>query len=258
MVKIDLNSDLGESFGVYQLGLDTQVIPHITSANIACAYHAGDPLVMESTVGLCKQHGVAVGAHPGYPDLMGFGRRNMAASPQEVKAYIKYQMGALTAFCRSHGVVLQHVKPHGALYNTAAKDYALARAIAEAVFEVDPTVILLGLSGGETLRAAQDIGLPCASEVFADRAYNADGSLVARSTPGAVIHDVDECIRRIIRMVKEHKVTAITGEEISLAPESICVHGDNAEAVAFVKNIREQLEKNGIALASLKQVVASK
>ncbi len=253
-MRIDLNSDLGESFGAYTMGLDSQVIPHITSANVACGYHAGDPVVMEATVQMCKQHGVAVGAHPGYPDLMGFGRRNMGASPAEVKSYIKYQIGALMAFCQSAGVKLQHVKPHGALYNTAAKDYKLAAAIAQAIYEVDPSIILLGLSGSQSLVAAKDIGLPCASEVFADRAYNADGSLVARGTPGAVIHDVDECVARIIRMVKEHKVTAITGEEVSLSPQSICVHGDTPQAVAFVKNIKEKLMENGITPSNLGEI----
>lgn len=255
MVKIDLNSDLGESFGAYTIGLDGDILPYITSSNIACGYHAGDPLVMEKTVKLCKEKGVAVGAHPGYPDLMGFGRRNMAASPKEVAAYIKYQVGALLAFCTSHGVKMQHVKPHGALYNTAAKDYELSRAIAEAIYSIDNSLILLGLSGSEMLRAAQDIGLPCASEVFADRAYNEDGSLVARGTPGAMIKDVDECAQRIVRMVKENKVTAITGKDITLAPQSICVHGDTPEAVQFVENIRKQLEQNDIQLANLAEIL---
>ncbi len=255
MGKIDLNCDLGESFGAYSIGLDSEVIPYVSSANIGCGYHGGDPLVMDATVKLCAKHGVAVGAHPGFPDLMGFGRRNMSVSPAEAKAYVKYQVGALMAFCKGYGVKLQHVKPHGALYNMAAKDYKLARALAEAVAEIDTDIIFLGLSGSEMLRAAAEVGLRAASEVFADRAYNPDGSLVARALPGAVIHDVNVCIQRIIKMATEHKVTAITGEEISLSPQSICVHGDNPEAVVFVKNICENLCANKIEIANLHSIL---
>lgn len=254
MTWIDLNCDLGESFGAYQLGCDAEVIRHITSANVACGFHAGDPEEMERTVKLAKEHGVSVGAHPGLPDLLGFGRRDMKVTPAEAKAYVKYQVGALWAFCVSQGVRLCHVKPHGALYNMAGKDYQLARAIAEAVFEVDAGLVLLALSGSQMVQAAQDVGLVCASEVFADRAYNADGSLVARGTPGAMIHEVDVCVKRIIRMVQEHKATAITGEDIKLAPQSVCVHGDTAEAVEFVKNIRENLQQERIELANLSRL----
>lgn len=252
MSRIDLNCDLGESFGAYTIGRDEEVIAYISSANVGCGFHAGDPCVMDHTVRLAKEKGVSIGAHPGFPDLMGFGRRNMNITPAEAKAYMKYQIGALNAFCVSSGVPLAHVKPHGALYNMAAKDMKLAMALAEAVYEVDPKLIFLGLSGSKMLEAAQQVGLTCASEVFADRAYNADGSLVARGTPGAVIHDVDECVRRIISMAKDNVVTAITGEQISLKPQSICVHGDNAEAVEFVKHIRESLTKEGIEIADLR------
>jgi len=248
---IDLNCDLGESFGAYTIGRDSDVIPYVTSANVGCGFHGGDPCVMDDTVKLAKANNVGIGAHPGLPDLIGFGRRNMAVSPTEAKAYVKYQVGALTAFCASNGVPLQHVKPHGAFYNMAGKDYKLARAIAEAVYEVDKGLILLALSGSEMIKAANDIGLAVASEVFADRAYNADGSLVARGTEGAIIHDVGLCISRIIRMVKENKVTAITGEDVALSPQSICVHGDTPEAVEFVKNIKDSLTKEGIALCNL-------
>ena len=253
--KVDLNSDLGESFGNYTIGLDKEVIAHISSANIACGYHAGDPLVMDKTVGLCKEAGVAAGAHPGYPDLIGFGRRNIACSPKDAKAYVKYQLGALMAFTRAHGVKLQHCKPHGALYNQAAKDPALAKAIAEAVYEVDPEIILMGLANSCSIEEAKKIGLRTASEVFADRAYQADGSLVPRSKPGAVIHDTEEAISRTIRMVKEGKVTAITGEEVPLAADSICVHGDNPSAVEFVKNIRARLEAEGVTIAPIADFV---
>ena len=255
MYKVDLNSDLGESFGAYTIGMDAEVIAHISSANIACGYHAGDPLVMDATIAACKKAGVACGAHPGHPDLIGFGRRNLACSPKEAKAYVKYQVGALTAFARSHGITLQHCKPHGALYNQAAKDEALAQAIAEAVAEVDDKLILLALAGSKMIAAGEKAGLRVASEVFADRAYQADGSLVPRSQEGAVIHDKDEAIRRTVRMVKEGKVIAATGEDIPLKADSICVHGDNPAAVEFVKNIRAEMTKQGVTIAPLSEIV---
>lgn len=255
MYKVDLNSDLGESFGAYTMGMDAAVIAHVSSANVACGCHAGDPLVMEQTVAAAHAVGAAVGAHPGYPDLVGFGRRNMACTPKEVKAYVQYQMGALMAFTNAHGMKLQHCKPHGALYNTAAKDMDLAMAIAEAVYSVDKDVILLGLAGSKMLEAGRHIGLRVASEVFADRAYQADGSLVPRSKPGAVIHDKDEAIARTVRMVKDGKVTAITGEEISIDAHSICVHGDNPSAVEFVKSIRAKLEADGVTIAPIADII---
>lgn len=255
MYKVDLNSDLGESFGNYTIGMDDAVIAHISSANVACGYHAGDPLVMDKTVASCKTAGVAVGAHPGYPDLIGFGRRNIACSPKDAKAYVKYQLGALIAFTTAHGLKLQHCKPHGALYNQAAKDPALARAIAEAVYEVDPNIILLGLANSFLISEAEAVGLKAASEVFADRAYQADGSLVPRSKPGAVIHDKEEAIARTIRMVKEGTVVAITGETVPLKADSICVHGDNPSAVEFVKNIRARLTEEGVTIAPIRDIV---
>ena len=255
MYKVDLNSDLGESFGNYTIGMDDAVIAHISSANVACGYHAGDPLVMDKTVASCKAAGVAVGAHPGYPDLIGFGRRNIACSPKDAKAYVKYQLGALIAFTTAHGLKLQHCKPHGALYNQAAKDPALARAIAEAVYEVDPNIILLGLANSFLISEAEAVGLKAASEVFADRAYQADGSLVPRSKPGAVIHDKEEAIDRTIRMVKEGTVVAITGETVPLKADSICVHGDNPSAVEFVKNIRACLTEEGVTIAPIRDIV---
>ena len=255
MYKVDLNSDLGESFGAYTIGLDSQVIPYVSSANVACGYHAGDPLVMDQTVAAAKAAGVAVGAHPGYPDLMGFGRRNLACSPKEVKAYVQYQLGALMAFAKAQGVKLQHCKPHGALYNMAAKDMELSLAIAEGIAEVDKDIILMGLAGSKLLEAGRKAGLRVASEVFADRAYQADGSLVPRKQPGAVIRDKDEAIARTIRMVTEGKVTAVTGEEVSIDAHSICVHGDNPSAVEFVKNIRDALTAQGVEIVPLAQLV---
>jgi UPF0271 protein len=255
MQKIDLNCDLGESFGAYTIGMDSEIIPFITSANVACGYHASDPLVMSDTVRLCKANGVAIGAHPGFPDLMGFGRRNMDVTPAEARAYITYQIGALAAFCKANGVKLSHVKPHGALYNMAGKDIALARAICEGIQSVDPALILLGLSGSKMLEAAEELGLKAAREVFADRGYEEDGSLVKRGRPGAMITDENEAIARVIRMVKERKVKAVTGRDIDIQADSVCVHGDGAKALEFVQKIGKSLREAGILLAPLSEVL---
>ena len=214
------------------------MIPFITSANVACGFHAGDPLVMQRTVALCKQSGAAVGAHPGFPDLQGFGRRQMKLTPAEAKACVQYQIGALKAFCDAAGVPLHHVKPHGALYNMAGKDRALAA----------PGAVLLALSGSEMVKAAQAIGLPVANEVFADRGYRPDGSLVPRGTPGAMIEDEDEAIARVIRMVTEGKVTANDGTDIAIQADSVCVHGDGPKALAFVEKIGAALQVAGVEL----------
>lgn len=248
MPHIDLNCDLGESFGAYTIGMDEKVIPFITSANVACGFHAGDPLVMQRTVALCKQSGAAVGAHPGFPDLQGFGRRQMKLTPAEAKACVQYQIGALKAFCDAAGVPLHHVKPHGALYNMAGKDRALADAICAAVKESAPGAVLLALSGSEMVKAAQAIGLPVANEVFADRGYRPDGSLVPRGTPGAMIEDEDEAIARVIRMVTEGKVTANDGTDIAIQADSVCVHGDGPKALAFVEKIGAALQAAGVEL----------
>ena len=255
MLKIDMNCDMAESYGAYRLGGDAEILPHITSANLACGFHASDPIIMAKAVESCKFAGVAVGAHPGYPDLQGFGRRNMAIPPQEVKAMVMYQIGALDAFCRANGIKMQHVKPHGALYNMAAKDYALAKAVCEAIRDYNPDLIVLALYGGELERASRDMGLRTASEFFADRAYEEDGSLVNRRKEGAVIHDEKEAIARTVRMVKEHKVTTITGVDIPLDAQSVCVHGDNAEALAFVQKIRSALQDEGVTISPLREIV---
>ncbi|MBO5154546.1 MAG: LamB/YcsF family protein [Eubacterium sp.] len=255
MYQIDLNCDLGESFGRYTLGLDEQVIPLITSANVACGYHASDPLVMDRTITLAKEAGIHVGAHPGYPDLQGFGRRNMDVSPAEAKAYTMYQLGALDAFCKSKGVKMQHVKPHGAMYNMAGKDYALAKGIAEAIYEYDKDLIVMALASGQLVQAAKDVGLRVAREYFTDRAYEPDGSLVNRRKEGAMITDENEAIERAIRMVKEHKVRAVDGTDIELCAESVCVHGDGAKALEFVKKIRSAFETEGITIAPLVEIV---
>ena len=256
--KVDLNSDLGESFGAYKIGNDENVIPLITSANVACGWHAGDSLVMQKTVSLCKGAGIAVGAHPGYPDLMGFGRRALSVTPAEMKSYNMYQVGALQTFLRADGMTLQHVKPHGAMYNAAAKDIKLSRAICEAIAECAPGAILLCLSGSEMCRAAEECGIVYASEVFADRAYEDDGSLVARSKPGAVITDENEAIARVVRMVRESKVTSVNGKDISIKADSICVHGDNAHALEFVTRIRAALKAENISTAPLGDVISAR
>lgn len=246
MPTIDLNCDLGESFGAYKMGMDEGILPFITSANIACGFHGGDPLIMERTVALCKVHGVRPGAHPGFPDLNGFGRRNMNLSPKEVKACVTYQIGALKAFCDSATIRLYHVKPHGALYNMAAVDYKLAAAICEAIHDVDDSLVLLALSGSEMLHAAKECGLFYASEVFADRAYERDGTLVSRNQKGAVIEEKEAAVKQVVRMVKEGRVRAINGEDISIKADSVCVHGDGRNALPFVKRIREELAVKGI------------
>jgi len=249
MNTIDLNSDVGESFGNYKLGLDEAVIPLITSANIACGFHAGDPSVMRKTMALAKKHGVAPGAHPGFPDLMGFGRRNMDVSLNEIKDYIAYQVGALHAFASMEGLKLQHVKPHGALYNMAVKNWDIWEAVAEVLAAVDRDLILVVLAGSnrnELKSIGSRFGIRIAFEFFADRAYNPDGSLVSRKEPGAVIHDQELAARRVLKLVKEGKVVAVDGTEIELAAETICVHGDNPTAVMLTKKIRETLLVSGI------------
>lgn len=255
MYKVDLNSDLGESFGNYKIGMDERVIPVISSANVACGFHASDPCVMDKTLENAKAAGIRVGAHPGLPDLMGFGRRNMDISPAEAKAYVMYQIGALDAFCKSKGIKMQHVKPHGALYNMAAKDYELSKAICEAIQEYDDSLIILALSGGELARAAKDCGLRTALEVFADRAYEEDGSLVNRRKPGAMITDEELAISRVVRMVKEGKVTAVTGKDINIRADSVCVHGDGEKALAFVERIRKTLKEEGVQICPLDEIV---
>lgn len=247
-MRIDLNCDMGESFGRYKLGLDEEVIRFISSANVACGMHAGDPEVMRATVGLAKATGVSVGAHPGFADLQGFGRRNVAVQPAEAYALVLYQLGALAGFCRAAGVRLAHVKPHGALYNMAVKDLALAEAICRAVQDFDPTLVLLAPAGSQMDRAAAALGLRFAGEVFADRAYQADGSLVPRSQPGAVIEDEELAVRRVVRMVCEGKVAAINGQDITVQADSVCVHGDGAKALAFVKRIRAALLEAGVEI----------
>jgi UPF0271 protein len=251
MMGIDLNADVGESFGAYSLGHDADLIPFITSANVACGFHAGDPGVMRATVALARQHGVAVGAHPGFPDLVGFGRREMRATPKEVEDAVAYQIGALAGIAATEGLRLQHVKAHGALYNMAVREAPLADAIAKAIASVDRSLILLGLPGSQLLLAGRRAGLRTASEAFADRAYQPNGELVPRSQSGAVIEDADTVVSRAIMMAREHVVIAIDGTRVPIDVDTICVHGDTPGAAALARRIREALTQAGVDIAAL-------
>ena len=251
MYKIDLNCDLGESTLNKPILSDESIIKLITSANIACGFHAGSPTVMKNTVALCKRYGVNVGAHPSFYDREDFGRKQMELPFEDIKNLITYQVGALNAFCKDEGVKLNHVKPHGALYNMAAKDEKTAIAIVEGIYSVNPDLILMGLSGSVMLEVAKTKGLKVASEVFADRAYEDDGSLVARSKQGSMITDEAEAVKRVIKMIKTNKVTSISGKEISINPDTVCVHGDGEKALLFVQKIKSALEKENIKILGL-------
>nr|WP_238941797.1 5-oxoprolinase subunit PxpA [Bacillus sp. REN10] len=250
-MKIDINCDLGESFGAYQMGADEEIMPFITSANIACGFHAGDPVVMRQTVKLALNHGVAIGAHPGFPDLVGFGRRPMDLSAEEAYTSVVYQLGALSAFVQAEGGKLHHVKPHGALYNMAAKDKQLAEAIVQAIVDFDSSLILYGLSGSKLITAGKAAGLKVAEEVFVDRTYQADGSLTSRREPKAFIATDKEAIQQAIRMVKEGTVQAVTGEVVSISADTICIHGDGPHALSFARYIRQELEHQGIIIQTI-------
>ena len=247
-MDIDLNSDVGESFGAYRIGADEAVIASITSANIACGYHAGDPAVMRHTVRLARDAGVAIGAHPGFPDLVGFGRRELRATPREIEDLVLYQIGAIAGIARAEGTAIAHVKAHGALYNMAARDRSLADAIARAVRSFDASLVLFGLPGSELLRAGEDAGLQVASEGFADRAYSADGSLAPRGAAGAVIHDPDEVVRRALAMVQQRRVVATDGSVLTFAVDTLCVHGDTPGAAALAARLRAGLERDGVTV----------
>ncbi len=248
MYQIDLNSDMGESFGAYRLGGDEELIKYVSSTNVACGYHAGDPMVMDKVVKMAKERHVAVGAHPGYPDLMGFGRRKMTLDPKETKNIIKYQVGALMAFTQSYGMKLQHVAPHGALGNLCQYDRETSRAICEAVYEIDPSIMIFYCAGAVLGEEAEKIGLKTASEIFVDRAYMDDLSLVPRKMEGSMITDEEFAIERCIRMVKEGKVTALSGKELEIRGDTLCVHGDGPKAFDFVKRIKESFAQEGIII----------
>ncbi len=248
MARADLNCDMGESYGAWTIGNDAAVLPHVTSINVACGFHGGDPSVMRATVHAAVTHHVAIGAHPGLPDLIGFGRREMAVSPQEVYDLVVYQVGALQAVARAAGTTIRHVKPHGALYNMAAVRRELADEIAQAVFDVDSTLVLVGLSGSALILAGKSRGLSTAREVFADRNYRADGTLVPRSSPGAMISDVQTAASRAVRMVQHGRVIAIDGTDIAVDADTICIHGDAVGAAAFAQRIRTALQAAGISV----------
>jgi UPF0271 protein len=257
-MKIDINCDMGESFGAYALGLDEEVIKYITSANIACGYHAGDPLVMEQTIALAKEHGVSVGAHPGFPDLMGFGRRNIDATLPEIRGYMVYQIGALQAFAKAQGLKVAHVKPHGALYLMAVEDEEISEAVVESIASVDKDLIFVALAGskGEKMtKIGEKVGLRVAYEAFPDRAYTPDGTLVSRRQPGAVIKDPDVVAQRALMMAQEGKVVAIDGKDIPFRPETLCVHGDTPGAVNLVRKIRQTLTEAGVEVIPLSEFV---
>jgi len=240
--KIDINCDLGESYGHFKVGQDSKIMPYITSANVACGFHAGDPVTMTHTVKLAKKFGAAVGAHPGYPDLMGFGRRDMKLNPEELKSYITYQIGALQAFTKATNINLQHVKPHGALYDIATRDKNIARTIAEVVQSVDSKLILLGPPHSMIAKTASRKDLRVALEAFADRAYNPDGTLVSRSQPGSVIEEPRLVVERARKMIEDGTVSAINGETVHLGEvHTICVHGDTPNAVEIVRILKTNL-----------------
>ena len=250
-LTIDLNSDLGESFGHYLLGFDSRVMDFITSANVACGFHAGDASTMRKTVQLARQKQVSVGAHPGFPDLQGFGRREMKLSAEEAYEMTLYQIGALDAFVRAEGLTLQHVKPHGALYNMAVHDAGLADALVRATRDYRSDLIFMGLPFSEMEKAANRAGVRFASEVFADRTYQADGSLTSRSRPDAFVKDPAVAADRVVEMIRSQKVQATSGETLAIRPDTVCLHGDNPQAVAFIESMAEALAKAGIEVKPL-------
>jgi 5-oxoprolinase (ATP-hydrolysing) subunit A len=250
-MRIDINSDMGESFGAYTIGHDAGLMKSITSANIAAGFHAGDPSVLRATIRLAKAHGVAVGAHPGYPDLVGFGRRAMAVSPKEAEDFVLYQIAAVAGVAQAEGVPLQHVKAHGELFNVAARDAELAMAIARAVAAFNKALIFFGTPRSELLKAGKAAGLRTASEVFADRAYEPDGSLMSRRKSGAVIHDPDIVAARAVKMAKERSVVASDGSVVPLDADTICVHGDTPGSDELAARIRADLEQAGILVKAI-------
>ncbi|WP_100371714.1 LamB/YcsF family protein [Bacillus sp. FJAT-45037] len=253
MKQIDLNCDLGESFGSYTIGQDELILDHISSANIACGYHAGDHNVMAKTVKMAKEKGVSIGAHPGFQDLMGFGRRVIETSQIDIYNSVVYQINALKGFCQLYNVRMKHVKPHGALYNMAAKDAGVAKAIAEAVYDADATLILFGLSGSELTKKGEELGLTVAHEVFADRTYQRDGSLTPRTQTNALLHDTDEAVKQVLQIVQTGTVVAVDGTTIPIKSDTICIHGDGEHALAFADSLNKIITTNGIKIKPIQQ-----
>ena len=250
-MRIDINSDLGESFGAYSIGQDAALMKSITSANVAAGFHAGDPSVLRDTIRLANKHGVAVGAHPGFPDLVGFGRRELSVTPKEAEDFVLYQVAAVCGVAAAEGVTVQHVKPHGALFNMAVRNEELASAIARAVAAFDRSLILFGLPGSEILKAGRAAGLRVAAEIFADRAYEPDGSLMSRRKPGSVLHDADAVVSRAVQMVTERSVVASDGSRVALEADTICVHGDTPGSDDLAAKIRAGLESAGVIVRAI-------
>ncbi len=248
-IEVDLNCDMGESFGLYKIGNDEEMMKQVTSANVACGFHAGDPHVMKRTVSLAKEYGVAVGAHPGYPDPIGFGRRRLEVTPEEAADYILYQVGALRAFCEAAGLEFQHVKPHGQLYNMAWKDEALARGILQAVRQIKPEPIFLALYNTIPYEMAQSMGVRVVGELYADLDYAPDGTTFIKKVHGEI--DVEATVKKVLKMVLEQRVTASDGKEIEVKGKSICFHGDNPKGPEIVKAVRRELEKKGVKISPL-------
>lgn len=256
-MRIDLNCDMGEAFGRYSLGSDRAVMEHITSANVACGYHAGDPVVMARTVRHARQCGVSVGAHPGFPDLQGFGRRRMSLSAEEIEAFVVYQVAALSGFARAEGIRLAHVKPHGALYTMAAEDDEVAQAIARAIDRLDEDLVLVGLAGSRLLKAGRDAGLRVAREAFVDRAYTADGSLRSRRLPGAVLDSPQEVATQALRLVRDGTVVTHGGERLTVEADTLCIHGDTPDAASMARLVRRRLLEAGVTVCPIDQVLNS-
>ncbi|KHF39090.1 5-oxoprolinase subunit PxpA [Halalkalibacter okhensis] len=251
MKSVDLNCDLGESFGAYKIGQDEEVLNFVTSANVACGFHAGDHNVMAKTVKMAAAKGVKIGAHPGFPDLLGFGRRLIETNPEDIYHFVVYQISALKGFCDIEGVRMQHVKPHGALFNAAATDQTVAFAIAKAVYDVDPNLVLFGLSRSELTKAGVNVGLTVANEVFADRTYQANGTLTPRAHEHALIHDVRLAIEQVLMMIKTGTVKAVDGTIVPIEADTICVHGDSEKALEFIQELRRTLKAEGILASSI-------
>jgi len=245
-LRIDLNSDMGESFGVWKMGNDEAILPFVSSANIACGFHGGDPATMRKTVAAALKHGVSLGAHPGLPDLQGFGRRNMAITDQEAYDMMVVQIGALAAVAASQGAQLRHVKAHGQLYNMAVNNEGLTRALAQATYDVDSDLVFFCLAGTKMLDIAESMGLKVASEVFGDRTYSPDGTLTPRNKPGAMIEDVNVSIKQVLQMVQKGTITAVDGSTVRVRADTLCIHGDQPGAAAFAQAIREALIAEGI------------
>jgi UPF0271 protein len=258
MPAVDLNADLGESFGNYRLGQDPVLIPLLNSAHLACGFHASDPRVMDETVRLCRDAGVQIGAHPGFPDPVGFGRRTMDITGREAETDVVYQLGALEAFCRRNGTTMDHVKAHGALYNHAAKSAEVAKGIAAGMASFRPDLLVVCQSGSEMEKAALESGLTIAYEGFIDRAYNPDGTLASRRLEGTLIHDAGRATEQALRMVTEGTVVAIDGSVVHLRVDTLCVHGDNPDAVDFVRTLRQELVAAGVELTRMRDVVAAR